>query len=209
VRQKALRQNTNKPSKTAESQNPLPSISVSSSNTVHPESDPNSDLVTIARLIRPQGIKGEIIASIETDFPEHFEDLDSIFLVFPNGKIQKTILEDFWFHKDRIVLKLKSINSRTEAEAFRNVAVKIPSSELIQLPENEYYEFDLVGCSVVTIDGIELGEVKELVDTGAAPLLVINGIKEYLIPFAEEICTTIDVAQKKIIVNPPSGLLEL
>ncbi|MFY9226259.1 MAG: ribosome maturation factor RimM [Blastocatellia bacterium] len=168
-----------------------------------------SELVTIARIIRPQGIKGEVIATIETDFPERFEDLSSVFLLFPDNQIKEIELIDFWFHKDRIVFAFESIDSRNKAELLRNVTVKIPASEMVDLPENYYYEFDLIGCQVITNNGQVLGQVERLLQTGAAPLLVINGEKEYLIPLAEDICTQINTEEKKITVNPPEGLLDL
>ncbi len=168
-----------------------------------------SELVTIARIIRPQGIKGEVIATIETDFPERFEDLSSVFLVFPDNQIKEIELIDFWFHKDRIVFAFESIDSRNKAELLRSVTVKIPASEMVDLPKDHYYEFDLIGCQVITNNGQVLGQVARLLQTGAAPLLVINGEKEYLIPLAEDICTEINIEEKKIIVNPPEGLLDL
>ncbi|MBN8724900.1 MAG: 16S rRNA processing protein RimM [Acidobacteria bacterium] len=187
-----------KPAKTLPSDVSLPQPSINP-----------SELITIARIIRPQGIKGEVIATIETDFPERFEDLSSVFLVFPDNQIKELELIDFWFHKDRIVFAFESINSRNEAELLRNVTVKVPASEIVDLPEDHYYEFDLIGCQVITNNGQVLGQVKSLLQTGAAPLLVVNGAKEYLIPLAEDICTEINTEEKKIIVNPPEGLLDL
>lgn len=185
------------------------SVSSSSSSTSSSSSINSADLITIAYIARPQGLKGEVIATLETDFPERFADLESVFLLFPNGKIIESPLEDYWLHKDRIVLKFPDINDRNAAETLREVTVKIPSSELVELPEEHYYEFDLIGCQVITNTGLELGIVKELMYTGPAPLLVIKGTQEYLIPLAEEICYEIDIKQKKILVNPPQGLLEL
>lgn len=181
-----------------------PSIASSSIPTI----DPN-DLITIAYITRPQGIKGEVTASIETDFPERFEDVETVFLVFPDGKIQEASLETFRFHKDRILLKFFSVDDRNQAEILRNVKVKIPSSELMTLPKEHYYEFDLIGCQVFTNTGIEVGKVEGLMHTGPAPLLIVKGAKENLIPLAEEICYQIDIESKKILVDPPEGLLEL
>jgi 16S rRNA processing protein RimM len=168
-----------------------------------------ANLITIAYITRPQGLKGEVIATLETDFPERFADLESVFLLFPNGNIQESPLENYRFHKDRIVLKFPNINDRNGAEILRDVTVKIPSSALVPLPEEHYFEFDLIGCQVITNTGLDLGKVEELMYTGPAPLLVVKGTQEYLIPLAEEICYKIDIEQKKILVNPPQGLLEL
>src|SRR5439155_25451403 len=111
----------------------------------------------------------------------------------------------------QVVLKFEGIDSRTHAEELRNAAVKIKQEELIDLPDGSYYEFELIGCVVSTEAGETLGEVKEIMQTGAAPVLVIangNG-GEYLVPLAEEICTEIDIHARKIKVAPPEGLLDL
>lgn len=171
--------------------------------------DNTSNLVTIACISRPQGLKGEVIARLETDFPERFDKLKNVFLVFPNGKIEETFLENHWFHKGQVVLKFSLISDRNDAETLRNALVKIPESDLIELPKDHYYEFDLVGCQITTINGLEIGKVQELMYTGPAPLLIVRGTKEYLIPLAEEICYEINIKEKKILINPPEGLLEL
>lgn len=168
-----------------------------------------ADLIKIAYIVRPQGLKGEVVATIETDFPDRFDELDKVFLVYPDGKIEQVSLENYWLHKERVVLKLSNCSDRNTAETLRNVLVKIPSSELIELPEEYYYEFDLIGCQVITNTGLNLGTVQELMYTGPAPLLVIKGHQEYLIPLAEEICYEINTQEKKILVNPPEGLLDL
>lgn len=192
----------------AKSPNTLPPKVISpSSSTPNPNND--SSLVTIAYILRPQGLKGEVIARLETDFPERFDDLKNVLLLFPNGKIEEASLENYWLHKGQIVLKFSLSNDRNSAETLRNVLVKIPETDLVELPEDYYYEFDLVGCQVITINGLELGKVQELMYTGPAPLLVVKGTKEYLIPLAEEICYEINTKEKKILVNPPEGLLEL
>lgn len=192
----------------AKSISALPPKAVFSETLLTPETD-ISDLITIARIIRPQGLKGEVIATIETDFPERFDELKTVFLLFPNKKLEEVNLENHWLHKDRIVLKFPAISDRNNAETLRNVLVKIHPSELVELPKEHYYEFDLIGCQVITSTGLDLGKVQELMYTGPAPLLVIKGTQEYLIPLAEEICYEINIKDKKILVNPPEGLLEL
>jgi 16S rRNA processing protein RimM len=169
------------------------------------------DLVSIAWITRPQGLKGEVVAEILTDFPDRFALLSKVYICSQTGAVREALLEDFWFHKDRIVLKFKNVDTRTEAEELRNRSVKIPSADLIPLPEDNYYEFQLEGCQVSTDTGEPVGRVKEIMRTGAAPVLVVedeNGA-ERLIPLAEEICTRIDVQAKKITITPPEGLLDL
>ncbi len=208
MREKDLHQNSKKTNLgAAKSTNTLPPKVLSLPSQI--DSVDSKNLITIAHIARPQGLKGEVVANLQTDFPERFAELESVFLLFPNGKTQESALENHWLHKNRVVLKFPNINDRNEAETLRDVIVKIPASALVPLPEEHYYEFDLIGCQVITNTGLELGLVQELMYTGPAPLLVIKGTQEYLIPLAEEICYEIDIKQKKILVNPPQGLLDL
>jgi len=84
--------------------------------------------------------------------------------------------------------------------------------DAVALEEDEYYDWQLVGCQVVTVAGRELGCVREVLHTGAAPVLIIEAAatkREHLIPLAASICVEIDVAAKLIRVDPPEGLIEL
>lgn len=167
------------------------------------------DLITIAKIAKTRGLRGEVIADILTDFPERFELLDKVFIVKPNGETLETSLERFWFQKDRVVLKFADFNKIETAETLRDSEVCIPEDEVIELEEDEFYDWELKDCEVETVDGDKLGQVKELLRTGGTEVLVIEGkSKEYLIPFAETICVEIDIENKLIKVDPPEGLLE-
>lgn len=173
-----------------------------------------SQLVTIARIVRPQGIRGEVIADLETDFPERFADLDTVYLCSEKGSVTEVGLEDFWFHKGRVVLKLEGYDSRNAAEALRNYTIRIDEDALVELPEDTYYEFDLIGCSVLRVDAgreIPVGVVEGLMPTGSVPNLIVRGKegREYLIPFANAICREVDTSNKRILITPPEGLLAL
>jgi 16S rRNA processing protein RimM len=86
----------------------------------------------------------------------------------------------------------------------------VSRDQLVELPEDTYYDFDLIGCEVLAIEGQQLGRVEEVQNYGAAPLLVVrDGARELLIPLALSICVEIDTGRKRIVVNPPEGLLEL
>jgi 16S rRNA processing protein RimM len=68
--------------------------------------DASSELVVIARAVKPRGLKGEIVAELLTDFPERFEDVDELVVVSPRGERTTKRLEDYWFQNDRVVLKI-------------------------------------------------------------------------------------------------------
>ena len=166
------------------------------------------DLVAIAKLVKARGLRGEIVADVLTDFPERFERLTRVFAVC-DGKICELEIEKFWFQKNRIILKFKGFDTIETAETLRGCEICVAETEAVELDEDEFFDWELEGCAVETSEGVKLGVVKELMRTGGAEILVVEGAdKEYLIPFAETICTEVDVENKLIKVDAPEGLLE-
>lgn len=167
------------------------------------------DLVAIAKLAKTRGLRGELVADILTDFPERFEDLENIIAVLPDGKRLNLKIENFWFQKDRVILKFGGYDSIEKSETLRNAEVCILESEAVKLEDDEFFDWELEGCTVETLDGDKIGSVKEIMRTGGTEILVVQGkSKDYLIPFAETICTEVDVENKLIRVDPPEGLLD-
>lgn len=175
-----------------------------------PEAAQPEQLISIARIARPQGVRGEVIADILTDFPDRFAELDEVALL-RDGRVLGTFeLEQYRFHKGRVLLKFAGYDDADSAEELRGASIVIDREELIELEEDEYYLFDLEGCEVVTIDGQSLGTVVRVNDYGAAPVLMVkNQTREFLIPLTRDICPDVDIDHKKIVVNPPQGLLDL
>jgi len=166
-------------------------------------------LVAVARVVRPRGLKGEVIAEVLTDFPERFESLESVTAVFEGNARGELKIEDLWFQNDRIVLKFAGYDSVEGAETLRNTELCVVESEAVELDEGEFFDWQLAGCRVETADGETIGSVKELMRTGGTELLVVEGAaKEYLIPFAHAICVEVDIENKVIRIDPPEGLLE-
>ena len=167
------------------------------------------ELVAIARVVRPRGLKGEVVAEILTDFPERFEGLEGVTAVFPDEKRTPIVVEKFWLQNGRVVLKFVGFDTVEAGETLRDAEVCVPESETVELDEGEFFDWELEGCRVETLDGTTVGTVKELMRTGGTELLVVDGeTKEYLIPFAEAICVEVDTENKLIRIDPPEGLLE-
>jgi len=169
------------------------------------------DDVVIARIIKARGIRGEVACDVETDFPNRFETLQNVTVLMTNGSRLHLNLEDYWFHKNRVILKFRDYDTMTAAEALTGGRVVIEDSDLEPLEEGEFLERRVVGMDVVTIDGKSVGKVTKVMRTGGTDLLVLEteDRREHLIPFADEICTDVDLEAKRITVNPPSGLLDL
>ncbi len=167
------------------------------------------DLVTIAKIAKTRGLRGELVADLLTDFPERFDNLKKVFAVKPSGETLELEIEKFWFQKARIILKFAGFDSIEAAENLRDYEVCVSEAEAVELEADEFFDWQLAECAVETIDGIILGKVSELMRTGGTEILVVKGAeKDYLIPFAETICVEVDIENKLIKIDAPEGLLE-
>ncbi|HEY0385786.1 MAG TPA: ribosome maturation factor RimM [Pyrinomonadaceae bacterium] len=173
-----------------------------------PESD---ELVAVAAAVRTRGLRGEIVAELLTDFPERFEGLEKLIAVKPDGNRMTLSLEEHWLQGGRIVLKFAGYDSIEEASALIGCEFAVPEAERVELAEDEFYDWELIGCLVETLEGEEIGRVREVLRTGGVEVLVVDNAarkREHLIPLAESICVEIDIERKLIRVDAPEGLLE-
>jgi 16S rRNA processing protein RimM len=170
----------------------------------------SSELVTIARAVRPRGLKGEIVAELLTDFPDRLEDVEELILVSHRGERTTRRLEDYWFQNDRVILKLADYNDVDAAKELVGFEFAVPESERVPLPADHYYDWELEGCTV-KVGAESIGTVKSVLKTGGTEILVVadENEKERLIPFADSIVVEVDAANKTIVVDPPEGLLDL
>lgn len=169
----------------------------------------NEELVAVAKIVKSRGLRGELVADILTDFPERFEGLENVVGLLPNGESRELKIENFWFQKGRIIFKFKGFDSIETAETLRNAEICVTEAEVVELDEDEFFDWELEDCEVETVEGEKIGRVKELMRTGGTEILIVEGAeKEYLIPFAETICTEVDVENKLIKIDAPEGLLE-
>jgi 16S rRNA processing protein RimM len=168
----------------------------------------------LARLVRPQGRRGEVLADVLTDFPDRFADRKRLYLVPSETSpsfVREASLENHWLHKGRVVLKFAGIDSITDAETLRGLLVAIPASERAKLSDDSIYIGDLIGCEVfdVSTAARNVGVVTD-VDREAAVLSVkTTSGEEALIPFAKAYLVTMDLAGKRIEMRLPAGLLDI
>jgi 16S rRNA processing protein RimM len=169
-----------------------------------------SELVIIARAVKPRGLKGEIVAELLTDFPDRFDELEELILVSPRGERTTKRLEDFWFQNDRVVLKVAGYDDVDAAKELVGFEFAVPESERVSLPADHYYDWELEGCAV-KVGAESIGTVKSVMKTGGAEILVVadDSGKERLIPLADSIVVEVDTAGKTIVIDPPEGLLDL
>jgi 16S rRNA processing protein RimM len=167
----------------------------------------------VARLVRPQGRVGEILADILTDFPERFAERKRLFLVSSETSVQpvhEVTLERHWLHKGRVVLTFAGVDSISDADKLRGLLVAIPASERAELTDGSVYIGDLIGCEVFEVNAAKLVGVVADVDRQAGLLEVKTpGGNEALIPFAKEYLVRMDIAGKRIEMRLPEGLLDI
>jgi 16S rRNA processing protein RimM len=170
----------------------------------------------LARIRRPQGRKGEVLAEILTDFPEKFAERRRLWLIAGNGSAEPREIEliHHWPHKGAIVLHFAGVDSISAAESLTGLLVAIPRAQRAALGEDEAYIGDLIGCELIDVartPAVCVGEIED-VDRGAgpAPLLVVRGPRgEVLVPFAKNYLRKIDVKAKRVEMMLPEGLVEL
>jgi len=170
------------------------------------------DLVIVARAVKTRGLKGELVAELLTDFPERFDGISSLIAVSPRGERQNVELENHWFHQDRVVLKLAGYDTIETASAFVDYQFAVPENERIELDDGYFYDWQLEGCFVETTSGNAVGSVSEVMRLGGdVEMLGVESTdgQKHLIPMVESIVVKIDIAEKKILIDPPEGLLEL
>jgi 16S rRNA processing protein RimM len=172
----------------------------------------SEELVAIAKPTRTRGLRGELVADVLTDFPERFEETETVLVIKPNGERAELKLEAHWFQKNRVVLKFAGIDSIEAAEELVNSEICVPESEAVELEEGEFFDWELAGCRIETIEGERIGTVREVMRTGGTEILVVDSFadaeKDFLIPFANDICVETDIENKLIRVDLPEGLLE-
>jgi 16S rRNA processing protein RimM len=174
------------------------------------------EMVLVGRVIRPHHNRGHVLVAAETDFPEaRFAPGNSVHCRRAGRDETLTVVE-CKFHDGKPIVGFEGFDSINAAETLRGCELRVPASELPVLEAGQFWHHELVGCQVVTSTGESVGEVIR-VDDGATPLLVMRNLSdgasakadETLIPLVDSICRSVDVAARKIVIEPIAGLLDV
>ena len=167
-------------------------------------------MVLVGRIARPHGLKGDVVVNPETDFVEdRFAHGATLWTRSDRGD-EQLVIRSARLHGSRPVLGFEGFARIDDAERLAGLELRVPAESLHPLAAGTYYQHQLIGCLVETPTGARIGEVARVEGGAAGSLLAIDGPKgEVLIPLAVDICTSVDVIAKRIIVEPPEGLLEL
>jgi 16S rRNA processing protein RimM len=166
-----------------------------------------TDLVLVGRVARPHGIRGHVIVNPETDFPDERFKVGRVLLVGPvDGTVEREILEAR-FHQGRPILALAGVDTMDAAEVLAGADLWVPQATLEPLPQGTYYRHDLIGCEVRDRSDGLVGRVTAVEGTLDRSYLVIDG--DVMLPLVDGICLRVDTAARRIVVDPPEGLIEL
>jgi len=173
--------------------------------------------ITVARILRPHGRRGEVACEILTDFPDRLKTLSKAELWDGRSEPRQTRVRGCWLSQSRggqAIFHFEGSDSISDAEKLVGLEVQIPFAERTQLSSGSYYVTDLIGCEVCEKDGAAVGRVTDVQFPGeglaGTPLLVVDSPEgELLVPLAQDICVHIDTGARRIEVVLPEGLREL
>ena len=177
----------------------------------------NDEFITLARVVKTQGRRGEVAAQVHSDVPERFAAGMKLFALpkaqelNAEGSRRELEVEDLWPHKDLLVVKFRGVDSISEAEPLVGAELQVPSAQRAKLEVGWNYVSDLVGCMVLDRSR-EIGRIEDVqFGAGEAPLLTVANAagKKFEVPFAEAYLEAVDVKQRQVRMNLPEGLLEI
>ena len=161
------------------------------------------DFIAVGRVLAPWGVQGEVKVEVLTDFPERFAPDEELYI---EGRAVN--IERCKWHHGRPTLKLGTIDNVEDAEKLRGRLLEVPKNQLHPLPQDEYYQFQLLGLEVWTNDGEFLGRIAQILPTGSNDVYVVPVTDgEVLIPAIEDVVKSVDIANGRVTIEAVNGLL--
>ena len=168
------------------------------------------EMAVVGRIARPHGLRGQVVVNLETDFPEARFQTGAELFTERGGRIESLRVTAVRFQNERPIVAIDGVSTIDQAEGLAGAELRVPVQWLAPLPPDTFYRHDLIGCRVETAAGDPVGLVHDVEGTVAMSRLIIDGRRgEVQVPLANEICTIIDIRTKRIVIEPPAGLLEL
>ena len=168
-----------------------------------------SDLVSLGRITKPQGLKGSFRVRALGIESENLTHLDRIFIKPSNGDLLECNVQSTQSRKGFFVVQVEQISHIDQVKSLVGGEVFALRSDMAELEEGDFYWFELVGLKVVTSDGRDLGEVRSIIPTGANDVLQVRlGDKEILIPYIDDVIASVDLEAGVITVDPLPGMLD-
>ncbi|MBK9063085.1 MAG: 16S rRNA processing protein RimM [Acidobacteria bacterium] len=167
------------------------------------------DRVVIGRVVKPHGLKGEVVVEVLTDFPERFSEGLRVRLSGGAHEVREVRIAAARPHQDRVLLTFEGISDVSAAATLRNAELSVNAQDVAPRPDGFVYHWEIEGAEAFDEKGSRLGRVSSLADAGGRPILVLETVRgEREVPFTAPIVVSVDVARKRIVLNPPPGLLD-
>jgi len=164
------------------------------------------DLVDIGRVKRAHGVKGLLLVESLSDNPNRFKELASVLIELKDEK-SRHVVESCKQSAKGWLVKLEDVNDRDQADQLKGALLKIEAADLPELEEGTYYDFDLIGLDVFSIEGDKLGTITEIEHYPANDAYVVTGDKGTLrIPATRDVVKNVDLDNKRMEVQLLSGL---
>ena len=167
------------------------------------------DFLQVGKIVNTHALQGEVKVVSNSDFKEDRFKKGSTLVIDFNGEHVEVVVATHRVHKGADLLKFKHLNSINDVEKYKGCALLVSTDELEELEENEFYYFEIIGCTVVTTDGEKIGEISEILETGANDVWVVKrqGQKDALIPYIEDVVKDVDIDAKTVTIQVLEGLL--
>lgn len=166
------------------------------------------NMLQVGVITDTHGIRGEVKVFPTTDDIKRFENLNKLYIDSKSGLVQMKINSIRYF-KQFVLLTFKGINNINDIEIYKKCPLLIEREDAIELGENEYFITDLIGMTALTEDGHLVGTVKDILQTGANDVYVIeqtDTMKELLLPAIKQCIIKIDTEKNEMIVKVMDGL---
>lgn len=176
----------------------------------------NYNWILIGEIVSTQGNKGEVRVFSHTEFPERFESMDQVLLFNKNSDQPdyEAILEASRLHNGFIILKFKDVDTIDAALKLKGMEIRVAPDQVVPLPPGRYYIFELIGLQVITSEGIIIGKITDVLQTGANDVYVVEANpqvtskREVLIPVIDQVVLDIDLDQGRVEIDLLDGLLD-
>ena len=164
----------------------------------------------LGKIAKKFSFKGEVLIYLDTDQPELYENMESVFVEFNKNLVPFFIVNSSLHKNDFLRVRFEEVNNEEDADAILNKEVYLPLSTLPKLSGNKFYFHEVIGFEIEDKHVGVFGIIQSINDTTAQPLFeVLNGEVEILIPMIDQFLVKIDRLNKKVIMDLPEGLIEM
>lgn len=174
------------------------------------KTDFSQERVTIGKVLKPRGVRGEVKVLPLTDIPDRFEQLETVYVEIAHKQVRRLTIERVRYYKGLVYLFFQGLNTIEDVQDFVGNPLQVERSQVPELPEGVFYHFEIIGLEVYTDNSQYVGRVVDILETGANDVYIVRDKeREHLIPAHKDIVTEINLEKGMITVHPLKGLLDL